>query len=209
MGGVEQLAVSREPGAAEDDVECLPGTGSDRRVEQGRRLAIHRPGLAVGIGVGPEVVEDLNLVAAHHKNTAVAPVLPGACRRIWTGPLQMHLHVAERLAGLDPSRLRLDLEESIFHGPRCRRVAIGNPCLERVTAEEHHGICRNRCRPAGGLPRHDRRLGLRHGVLLPAPRRNRRRLIRLRNAGLQRRAQDRSQNQNRVDADRLHSAPTT
>ena len=76
--GSRSLPDGVEPGAAEGDVVGLPLAGRARGVEQGRVLAVDRPGLAVGVGLGLVGVEHLDLELAHQEDAAVAPVLAHA-----------------------------------------------------------------------------------------------------------------------------------
>ncbi len=92
---VEKLSGRVEPRAAEGDVEGLPLAGRPRRVEQRRVLAVDRPGLAVGVGLGLVRVEHLDLELAHQEDSAVAAVLPLAARRLGGGPLGMELDISK------------------------------------------------------------------------------------------------------------------
>ena len=83
---LEELARGVEPGAAEGDVVGLPLAGRPRGVEQGRVLAVDRPRLAVGVGVGPVGVEHLDLELAHQEDAAVAAVLAHAVGRARARP---------------------------------------------------------------------------------------------------------------------------
>ena len=78
--GSRELAGGVEPRAAEGDVVALPLAGRARGVGQRRVLAVDRPGLAVGVGLGPVGVEHLDLELAHQEDAAVAAVLAGARR---------------------------------------------------------------------------------------------------------------------------------
>ena len=79
---LQELAGPVEPGAAEGDVIGLPFPGRARGVEEGGILAIDRPRLTVGVGVGLVGIQHLDLELTHQEDAAVAAVLALAVGRI-------------------------------------------------------------------------------------------------------------------------------
>jgi len=124
-----------------------------RAFEQGRILAVDRPRLAVGIGVGAIGIEHLDLELAHQEDAAVAAVLALTNGRIRGGPLDVELDVAELSLRHDRPGPRRRLEDAAGHlpagGPAARRL----PSVEVRPVEQDDGIPRRlrRDRAPGGL----------------------------------------------------------
>ena len=149
---LQELAGRVEPGAAEGDVVGLPLAGRARGVEQGRILAVDRPRLAVGVGLGLVGVEHLDLELAHQEDAAVAAVLAHAGGRVGRGPLDVELDVAELPLRLDRPGPRHRLQVAVGHLPP-RGPALGRlPRVEARPVEQDDRILR-RLRRDRGPPR--------------------------------------------------------
>ena len=121
----------------------------------------------VGVSGIVIAVEDLDLVALHEPDAAVAPVLRAALRRVGRAELQVELHVTEALLGDErvlafALRARGRDDRAAFDRPgRC----LGLPGIERCPVEQHDRIRRRRASHVAG--RHD--LGMRALCVVDPP----------------------------------------
>ena len=138
----EQAAVGGKAGALEHDVVGLPLAGTARGVHEWRFPAIDRADGAIGIGRVLRAIEDLQFVALHEPDAAVAAILRRLGRRIGRAEFEMHLHVAEALFRDEvvlatAFRARRDRQRAVRDRPR---DAIGLPRVERTAIEEYDRI---------------------------------------------------------------------
>src|SRR5258708_36220078 len=106
----QELAVGGEARPVPNDVVRLPLARTPAGIHQRRRLRIDSAGLAVGVGLVVERIEDLQLVFAHEVDAAVAPALVLVMRRIGLSPLDMQMAVALSLRGVNVARALTDYD---------------------------------------------------------------------------------------------------
>ena len=106
----------------ENNVVDVPLPRRFGHVDLWGKLAIDRCRLAVSIGIVVIAIENLNLVFAHDDDAAVSAALRIAFDYFWSGPFDVHLHVAEFLASHNGTTSTDRFEESIPDFPGCRFI---------------------------------------------------------------------------------------
>ena len=115
-GTVAHGAVRGFLGGAKDDVVGLPFARLATGVDQRGAVAVERAALAVGIGLVLVAVQDLDLVAAHQIDAAIAPALAAAFDGGGRRPLDVHLAVRELFFGEDAA-LGGGFHDAVFELP--------------------------------------------------------------------------------------------
>ena len=124
IAGLYQLAAFK-PRGFESDVVGLPLAGLARGIHQRRPLSVDRSSLPIRVGGIVVGVQHLNLIVAHQENAAISTPLAGAVHLCRRGPLDVQLHVAELLLGIDVTGIVNHLRIAVFHLPgRGHRLAI-------------------------------------------------------------------------------------
>src|SRR6266705_6454176 len=122
-------------------------------------LSVYRGRLAIGIRLVFVRIQDLDLIEAHQKNTAVAAFLAFPFRRYGLRKFHVQLAVAECLPRVDVAGFRNRLKVAVLHFPLRGASVLVRPFGKIFSVEEHHGIGRRTPRRilSAGRP------GLNHG----------------------------------------------
>lgn len=143
-GGLDTLADTIEERDLPENIIALPGTRLAGGIDQRGKLSVDRAHGAVGIGGILVVVEHLNLVEPHEKDTRVAASLAltgGWCGRL---ELQVKLHVAKDGDARDITGTLDDAHRAVHTLPAAGGAIQVAPVLRVRPIEENNRIRRDR-----------------------------------------------------------------
>jgi len=138
----DEFSILIEARGMENDVVGLPLTGLPRGVDERRILAVDGGGLAVGVSLVIEGIEDLNFVHAHQEDAAIAAILILPFGWRGRGEFNVKLHIAEGLLRVHVAGFGNGFEVAVADFPFGGFAGFCGPGREVFAVEKNDCVAR-------------------------------------------------------------------